>query len=132
MEINKPSEDLRKELWKYFLNLNSDQKQITNSISKISEGLSGADIESISTAARRTAVLSNSKIDIASLVLSIINFREDYKATSMQKTISAADRKKAAIQLVYSYGLSQVEAAACLGVARQTISSYLKELDHAE
>lgn len=127
IQLDKPREGLRKELWKHFLNLDDGAQQIISPLSKISEGLSGADIESISTAARRTAVLNNSQIIPATLILSIISVRENKKTTSMLQEVSASDRKNAAIQLVNTYGVSQVDAAVCLGVTRQTISSYLKE-----
>jgi len=127
MHLDKPGEDLRKELWAHFLNLDSNHINLTTPLAKISEGLSGADIEEISIAARRTAVLNNSEIDITALTLSIINIRSNYPTTSVPRSISASERKYAAIQLVKTYGVSQVEAAACLGVSRQTIATYLKE-----
>ncbi len=127
IELDKPSEDLRKQLWAHFLYSDNTDALMLGPIAKVSEGLSGADIEAISIAARRHAILNNTCIDTTALILSVINIRKGNTTTVFQQPTSPADRKKTAVKLVKEYGLSTVEAAACLSVSRQTISSYLKE-----
>lgn len=127
MHLGSPNEDLREYLWSHFLFTDKAEGPLARALSKISVGLSGADIESISIAARRNAILNSTEMDIPSVILSVLNTQDESKTTVFQAQTTLEQRKYIASTLVKKYQLSQVEAAACLGVSRQSISSYLKE-----
>lgn len=127
MHLGNPNEDLRKHLWSHFLYTDDPAGPILGALTKISAGLSGADIESISIAARRSAILNNTELDVPSVILSVLRTQEGGTTTILQVKTSVAQRKEIAAILVKRYLLSTIEAAACLAVSRQSISSYLKE-----
>ena len=127
MHLGSPSEDLRKHLWSHFLFADDVENSIIGALSKISVGLSGSDIESISVAARRTAILNNTELDLPSVIVSVLNTQKRSTTTIFQAKATPNQRKDIASTLVREYQLSTVEAAGCLGVSRQSISAYLKE-----
>jgi hypothetical protein len=118
MNFGTPDDDLRKHLWNYFLFCDDGDSGTINALAKISADLSGADIESISLAARRHALITGSKIDIHQVAKDILHPKMDNETL---------DKKKICNMLHRNYDLSQTEILTLIKVSRQTLSTYLKD-----
>jgi len=117
MNFNTPDEDLRKHLWSHFLFSDGGEPGAVTALAKISAKLSGADIESISLAARRHAIIHDSAIDLHQVA-----------KDTLQLEIADANDKKAMCNLLHrAYHLNQTEILTLVKVSRQTLSTYLKD-----
>lgn len=122
-----PDYDLRQNLWSHFLFLDSGDESITALLAKLSEGLSGADIESISIATRRKCVLTKMDINIGSVVSAVIASSLGNTATPTNGELSTVEKKSITNLLHRTHGVTQVDLARILNTSRQTISSYLRD-----
>ncbi|WP_080774199.1 AAA family ATPase [Pseudomonas protegens] len=126
MHFSLPSFELKKHLWNHFLFKDNGADSDLNILTKLSKSLSGADIESISLAARRDAVIKDADLDIAHAALSILEL-EMQTSSSTSLRYDTQSKKHAAKSLHSNYELSQADIGKVLNLSRQTISSYLKE-----
>lgn len=127
MDFSLPGQDLRKALWAHFLFQDKADEAISSALAKISESLTGAEIESISTSARRQSILSGQEIDIAIVALSITNIKSGLRTSTIKNQLSAQERRTLGISLIKNHNLGTTEASKLVGVSRQTISTHLKE-----
>ncbi|MBP8170942.1 MAG: ATP-binding protein [Pseudomonas sp.] len=118
MNFEKPAEDLRAHLWNYFLLQDQGDQNLISALSKISDNLSGAEIESIALAARRYCVINESPLDTYKVAI-------DALTSSGHKV--EQDKKQLCRQLNKIYNLSQAEILSIIKISRQTLASYLKE-----
>ncbi|MBI8707159.1 AAA family ATPase [Pseudomonas aeruginosa] len=118
MIFGKPEEQLRAYLWNHFLWQDTGDLTACSALAKISEGLAGADIESISTSARRSAIISGQPIDVQRVVLETLSNSPSY---------SEADKRSICRQLYRNHNLSQTEILSIIKISRQTLSTYLKD-----
>lgn len=71
-DISLPDDNARAALWLQFLYADNEENKLKASVfSRMSAGLSGADIENLALAARRLAVLSDAKLSEAQLLWSV-------------------------------------------------------------
>ena len=127
IRLDFPSQELREFLWSHFLFGDKGPIKELKALGIVSNGLSGADIETIAISARRQSVLSNTPLNIPSVLLSIMD--SEYNNSVMPNTKEPSlHTKKRLINLLYeAKSFTQTEIASLLGLSRQTISSHLKE-----
>jgi len=126
IECNLPNIEVRNVLWKHFLFNDSDQSTIIPGLAKISDGLSGADIESISLAARRRSVLNDEEIFVTGIVKSILESHTGRTVLPYASNIDGSEKKRLSMKLHLEKKLSKAEVARLLGVSRQSVSGYLR------
>lgn len=130
-ELKQPDESVRNEMWKHFL---FEDKEGNNSeialLSALSDGLCGADIENISLAVRRRAILDSSAPPFAQVLLAVSASRSGNPDLLHQHELSHADKRALASELHGKAKLKVTEIARIIGVSRQMAHRYLKEANH--
>ncbi|MDA9408905.1 ATP-binding protein [Bradyrhizobium sp. CCBAU 45384] len=127
IEFGPPEVEVRADLWKHFLFEDQDGEQIADPLSVLSEGLSGADIETISLTARRHALLDRRDLDFGAVALAILNFRAG--GSSMPQRTPLGPEQKKHLALGLKEKVSAANIARLLGVTRQAIYQYFKQED---
>ncbi|MGV8887075.1 MAG: AAA family ATPase [Pseudomonas sp.] len=127
INFDTPDFDMRDNLWNHFLFLDNGEESITKLLAKLSDKLSGADIESLSIATRRKCVLSQSEINLGSVINALLGSTLGNTATPTNGELSTIEKKNITCLLHRTHGVTQVDLAKILNTSRQTISSYLKE-----
>jgi len=122
-----PNVGIRTSLWDHFLFLDSGDETLTRLLAELSEGLNGADIESISVAARRKSVLNDSEINIGSLIKAVMASRTGNTALSTGLELNNADKKEIACLIHKKHNINKVDISKILNISRQTTTSYLKD-----
>ena len=67
IELGNPDAKVRQDLWAHFLFEDQDESNMSELLASFSEGLTGADIETISLTARRHALLDSRPVDLTSV-----------------------------------------------------------------
>ncbi|EOG3623299.1 MULTISPECIES: AAA family ATPase [Pseudomonas] len=127
IKFQTPDCDMRENLWNHFLFLDSGEEGINKLLAELSEGLSGADIESISIATRRKCILSKSEINLGSVISAVVESTLGNTAMPTNGELSITEKKNISRLLHREYNVTQVDLAKILSTSRQTISSYLKD-----
>lgn len=128
IEFGLPSLELRASLWTHFLAFPSEPEPSCQVLARLSEGLTGADIEQLAFAARRHSILTSQPVDMVALAASVLGRRTgewisgELKSTDLKRRVAQA--------LVDEFSISQAEVARFLGVTRQAVSAYLKAAHH--
>lgn len=130
IELGLPPEEVREDLWRYFLLEDDSKSNFPALLARISAGLSGADIQTIALAARRHAVFENGPVDIGSVVWATTQTADGKLALPERGGLASDYKRRLAITLVRDKGVSGADAARLVGVTRQAVSSYLKEDSH--
>nr|DAW20846.1 MAG TPA: ATPase [Caudoviricetes sp.] len=127
IRLDLPSQDLREVLWNHFLFRDNGNDKELKALGAISEGMSGADIETVSISARRQSILTGADLNMASIILSVVE--SDYSNSVMPNcnNLELIKKKKLINLLAETKLFTQTEIASLLGLSRQTISSHLKE-----
>lgn len=125
IEFGAPEAEVRADLWKHFLFEDKDGEQIADPLSVLSEGLSGADIETIAHSARRHALLDKRDLDYGAVALAVLNFRAG-QSSMPQRTPLEPDQKKQLAQGLKDK-VSASNIARLLGVTRQAVYQYFKQ-----
>lgn len=128
IEFGLPDQDVRSALWSHFLyeDKNATDNQ-ASMFAKVSEGLSGADIETVSVGARRHALIDNKDIDLAGIAWAIHQIRRGKPGLPPREPIGRDERKELIETL--SSKLNASEIGRLLGVSRQAIRYHLKQAD---
>ncbi|MGN6285529.1 MAG: AAA family ATPase [Afipia sp.] len=128
IELHLPEQDVRQEMWRHFLFGDSPDHEIDSAIlAALSEGLSGADIESLALTARRQEVLSDSPIDPIKVAWAIHSSRKGQLRLPNDKPLSSDDKRALAQHIAELPHVKKIDAADFLGVSRQMFARYLKE-----
>lgn len=125
-ELLPPDADVRTSMWRYFLFQDRDDEGSSELLARLSDGMSGAEIENCAHAARRRAVISKREISVPHVVHAITSRTNGVTRLPDSRPLLAEEKKALASLLVEELKLSQVEAAKVLGVSRQMIHRYLK------
>lgn len=127
IRLGLPPQDLREVLWDHFLFQDNGKSKELKALGAISEGMSGADIETLSISARRQAILNSAELNLSSIILSIVE--SDFSNSVMPdvNNLELVKKKKLINLLAETKLFTQTEIASLLGLSRQTISSHLKE-----
>lgn len=126
IELSLPDESVREEMWRHFLFEDQGTIQIPEILARISNGLSGADIQGIAFAGRRHAILTNTPVDVASIAWATLETVTGRRTTPPREGLPTEKKRAAAVALVKDKGIAQADVGRLLGVTRQAISAYLK------
>ncbi|MEE5101662.1 AAA family ATPase [Pseudomonas viridiflava] len=118
MRFENPDFDLRTHIWNHFLFQDKGDSTTVSALAKISSNMSGADIESFSLSARRTAIIENKEIDTPEIASEIL---------LMENSEYLADKKSICRFLSKNLALTQIEILSIVKISRQTLSTYLKD-----
>jgi SpoVK/Ycf46/Vps4 family AAA+-type ATPase len=118
MRFENPDFDLRTHIWNHFLFQDKGDSTTVSALAKISSNMSGADIESLSLSARRTAIIENKEIDTPEIASEIL---------LMENSEYLADKKSICRFLSKNLALTQIEILSIVKISRQTLSTYLKD-----
>lgn len=129
VELGLPDDDVRRSLWQHFLFQDSEgRKDDTHLLARVSEGLNGADIENIALAARRRSILGNLEPSMAQILLAVHASRAGSPRLLDNRELETRDKKTLTNLLHEKGGVSQAEIAKIVGVSRQMVHRYLKEV----
>ncbi|WP_430246197.1 AAA family ATPase [Neorhizobium sp. DAR64861/K0K2] len=129
IDLGLPEESVRADLWRHFLFEDKDEDGRAELFATVSEGLSGADIETMSLSARRHAVHDSRDIDFGAVIAALLEPRSGRTAPVQRQPLDAEQKRQVAIALKEKYGLAGADTARILGVSRQAIYAYLKQQD---
>lgn len=127
LDMALPGVSVREHMWRRFLF--EDRAEGSSDailLARLSEGLSGADIESLSLAARRRAILSKGMAPIANIILAVTAEGTGRAQLPDGRDLTSDERRKIARQLA-AIDTAQNDIARITGVSRQMIHRYLKE-----
>ena len=128
-EINLPDRDVRKSLWLHFLYEGDEaRRDEAELLAQVSDGLNGADIENIGLAARRRAILSGTDPALAKILLAVSGSRSGSARLIGNGDLDAQAKRTLSGFLDKKGGISQAEIARIVGVSRQMVNKYLKEV----
>ena len=128
VDMKLPDAAVRESLWLQFLYENNQSKQEGAKIlSRVSVGLSGADIENISLAARRRAILGNTEPSLAQILLAVHSSHAGSPRLLDNRELTTADKKALTLLLDGKGEIRQSDISRIVGVSRQMINRYLKE-----
>ncbi len=131
-ELKEPDEDVRTSMWRHFLYEGQpDRVEEAVLLGRLSAGLCGADIENVSLAARRRAILDGSAPSLAHILLAVASSRAGSPNLLHQRELSHADRRVLTVNLHEKCHLKVTDIAKIVGVSRQMAHRYLKEASHA-
>lgn len=128
VELKFPGEEVRSEMWTHFLfQGEAAQKEAAQLLARISDGLSGADIENIALAARRRSIIRSQEPSLSQILFAVSASRSGSPRLLDDRELDSAEKKKLASILNEKGRISQAEIAMIVGVSRQMIYRYLKE-----
>jgi hypothetical protein len=125
IELRNPVTEVRASMWRYFLFEDKDAPE-TEDLAVISDGLSGADIETIALTARRHALLNARALDLGSVALAIMNTRQGHASLPQKQPLDSDQRKQLALLLKEKNELTVTSIAHLLGVTRQAVYLYFR------
>lgn len=128
IELRAPDEDVRTAMWLHFLYQDrAGEAPLARLLARVSAVMSGAEIEGLSLAARRRAIINKQPPNLPHILLAIDAMTDGVPRLPAGHELSADERKRLARLLVEKGELPQTEIAHLLGVSRQMVHRYLKE-----
>lgn len=125
-ELLVPDRAVRASMWSHFLFQDSDEDGASDLLARLSEEMTGADIENFAHAARRRAVISREDLNLAPILLSVATNKEGTPRLPDNRALTADEKKVLSQILVDRLAMPQTEIARMLGVSRQMVHRYLK------
>lgn len=133
IELGMPDVDVRRAMWAHFLNEGTtDSGRDADLLSRLSDGLSGADIENIALAARRRAILDGTSLAIPHVLNAVISSKAGAPEYMHNGDLTTEDKRRLAVALHERAGLNVTDVAKVIGVSRQMTHRYLQEPTHGE
>lgn len=129
IDLGLPDPKVRADLWRHFLFEGHDDEHAAELLGTVSQGLSGADIETIGLTARRHALFDARAPDLGAVVSAIFQTQHGRAAQPQRKPLDPEQKRQLAVTMKESYSLSGADIARLLGVTRQAIYGYLKQPD---
>jgi MoxR-like ATPase len=130
VELGLPDEDVRTSLWQHFLFQGADARsEDARLLARVSDALNGADIENIALAARRRSILGNQEPSLAQILLAVHASRAGSPRLLDNRELDTADKKVLTLLLHEKGSVRQAEIASIVGVSRQMVHRYLKEVN---
>lgn len=126
IELKTPETEVRADLWRYFLFEGKDAEARAEDLAVISDGLSGADIETVALTARRHALLDSRELDLGTVALAIMNTSAGRTAMPQKEPLEPDQKRQLAIALKDKGELTVTNIARLLNVTRQSVYLYLK------
>jgi MoxR-like ATPase len=125
IEMGTPDPDVRKALWQHFL-FSDEPVDEAALLAKASDGLSGADIETLAMTALRHAVLEKRQPDL-STVLKALMMPSTRHGRPQRLPLTSDEKRQLARDLHSKFALNGAEIGRLLGVTRQSANAYLKD-----
>lgn len=130
IDLEMPDSDVRSAMWSHFLFGDRDVEELEQILGVVSTGLSGAEIERISLAARRRMLLGKSEdLSLAKITNEIIDSREAMAGNNQRRRKIKRDNKVLA-QILQADGLKAPQIARLLDVSRQWALKLLSEVEN--
>lgn len=126
IELKSPETEVRVDMWRYFLFEDKDAGARAEDLAIISDGLSGADIETVALTARRHALLGSRELDLGTVALAIMNTRAGRTSMPQKEPLEPDQKRQLAIALKDKGELTVTNIARLLNVTRQSVYLYLK------
>jgi SpoVK/Ycf46/Vps4 family AAA+-type ATPase len=126
IELKTPEAEVRVDMWRYFLFEDKGTEARAEDLAVISDGLSGADIETVALTARRHALLDSRELDLGTIALAIMNTRAGRTAMPQKEPLEPDQKRQLAIALKEKGELTVTNIARLLNVTRQSVYLYLK------
>ncbi|MDI1266281.1 MAG: AAA family ATPase [bacterium] len=126
IELKTPETEVRVDMWRYFLFEDKDAEARAEDLAVISDGLSGADIETVALTARRHALLDSRELDLGTVALAIMNTRAGRTSMPQKEPLEPDQKRQLAIALKEKGELTVTNIARLLNVTRQSVYLYLK------
>jgi ATPase family associated with various cellular activities (AAA) len=126
IELKTPETEVRVDMWRYFLFEDKDSEARAEDLAVISNGLSGADIETVALTARRHALLDSRELDLGTVALAIMNTRAGRTSMPQKEPLEPDQKRQLAIALKDKGELTVTNIARLLNVTRQSVYLYLK------
>jgi MoxR-like ATPase len=131
VELGLPDSQIRTAMWLHYLYQNQPEQHADSTLlGRLSEGLSGADIENISLAVRRRSILDGEEPPLAHVLLAVTSSRAGAPNLLERRGLSHEDRRSLAVLLHDQANLEVTNIARVVGVSRQMAHRYLKEASH--
>ena len=131
VELALPDEAIRTGLWTHFLFQGDETRQVeAQLLGRVSDGLNGADIENIALAARRRSILGNQEPSLAQILLAVHASRAGSPRLLDNRELGTGDKKALTLFLHEKGGARHADIADIVGVSRQMVHRYLKELSN--
>lgn len=127
IELSPPDESVRTDLWRFFLFEEDATSTFPSLLASASEGLSGADIQTIALSARRQAVLEKHPVDTGAVAWAAYEASVGRPTPPPRGHLTSDQKRMLAIGLVREKKVSQSDVARLINVTRQAVSGYLKE-----
>lgn len=128
VDLQLPDSNVRASMWAYYLFRDAPDKVMDAEVlAKVSEGLSGADIENIALAARRRGVIDGEEPSLASVAFAAARSSQAVPDLLEKVCLSHDDRRTLATVLRDKASLEVTNIARVIGVSRQMAHRYLKE-----
>jgi hypothetical protein len=124
IELDSPDENVRKNMWNFFLFEDDDKDGLSKILGALSEGLSGADIESMSLTARRHAIIDKRPVDIGTVVTAIVSTKSGKAQLPQRQPLDSEQKKSTATLLKDNFKLSNADIGRLLNITRQGVRSY--------
>jgi len=127
VELELPGESVRQTMWQEFL-LGGREGSASDALvlAKLSDQLSGADIENIALSARRRAILDKTAINMPSVLLAISTSRTGSPTLPDARPLSSDEKRALALVLRDRAQIAVSEIARVIGTSRQMAHRYLK------
>jgi SpoVK/Ycf46/Vps4 family AAA+-type ATPase len=130
IELQLPEEEVRVSMWRSFLYRDAEGNDGSiRLLARVSGGLSGADIENLALAARRRALIGGREPSLGHIVLSIADSKAGNLRLPDARELTSEDRRRLALFLDGTGGISQAEISRLAGVSRQMVHRYRKEAE---
>lgn len=127
IEMNFPDADVRTSMWLHFLYEDDPERDHEAQIlSRISEGISGADIENLAFTVRRQSLLQDTPLNLATLAWAVYASRKG-PLYLPPKNLDADQKRELAGYLAEQSEIKKMDIAEIVGVSRQMVARYLKE-----
>lgn len=126
IQLGNPEIEVRSDLWKHFLFDDKDESMFSDILAVISEGLSGADIETAALTARRHALIDDRDLDLGAVALAIVSSRAGRPTLPQKAPLDPDQKRQLAVSLKERCNLSGADIARLIGVTRQAVYLYLK------
>lgn len=125
-ELLLPDMAVRAAMWRHFLFQDSDEDGSSELLAKLSDKMTGAEIENFAHAARRRAIISRQDLNLAPILLAVASTSEGTPKLPDNRLLTADEKKTLSLLLMDRLAMPQTEIAKTLGVSRQMIHRYLK------
>jgi len=128
IELQHPDFHIRHAMWRSFL-FSDENNEAAELLAQVSEGLTGADIATISQTARRNVVLTGRTLDLAAVAQATILTAAGTPTLPPREGLTLKSVRTPAL-LLADQGLNAPKIAKLLGVTRQWALKLLKEANH--